>query len=105
MPHDCSKINLGIGAYGRSWTLADRTKTTVGSPAYAAGPAGKCTGEDWPAERAQCLDTHQWGHRDGQADGMGKMVVLGGGVGVWGGWWGAAWSSGWRARGPWLGKG
>lgn len=43
--HTCSKINLGIGAYGRSWTLADKTKTAIGSAAYAAGPAGKCTGE------------------------------------------------------------
>ena len=40
-----SKINLGIGAYGRSWTLADRTKSTLGSAAWSPGSAGACTGE------------------------------------------------------------
>ncbi len=40
-----SKLNLGIGAYGRSWTLADKTKTTVGSAAWSPGSAGACTGE------------------------------------------------------------
>lgn len=39
-----SKINLGLGAYGRSWTLANAANTAVGSAAYAAGPAGPCTG-------------------------------------------------------------
>ncbi|EFN53559.1 hypothetical protein CHLNCDRAFT_17567, partial [Chlorella variabilis] len=38
-------INLGIGAYGRSWTLADRTKSTLGSAAWSPGSAGACTGE------------------------------------------------------------
>lgn len=38
-----SKINLGLGAYGRSWTLASPTQTAVGSPAYSAGQPGQCT--------------------------------------------------------------
>ncbi len=41
----CSKINLGIGAYGRSWTLSDTKRTAVGSPASGSGPRGSCTGE------------------------------------------------------------
>lgn len=38
-----SKINLGLGAYGRSWTLASPIQTAVGSPAYSAGQPGQCT--------------------------------------------------------------
>ena len=49
----CSKINLGIGAYGRSWTLANKANTAVGAPAYAAGAAGKCTGELSACEQPQ----------------------------------------------------
>lgn len=41
----CSKINLGLAAYGRSWTLASPSQTVVGSLAYIAGQAGQCTGK------------------------------------------------------------
>lgn len=44
LPPPRSKINLGIGAYGRSWLLADPTQTAVGSSAPTAGPQGACTG-------------------------------------------------------------
>jgi chitinase len=45
-----NKINLGLGAYGRSWTLASPSQTAVGSPAYSAGQPGQCTRE-WESEK------------------------------------------------------
>jgi len=40
-----NKITLGVGAYGRSWTLSDATKTTPGSAAVGGGAGGTCTKE------------------------------------------------------------
>jgi hypothetical protein len=40
-----SKLNLGIGAYGRSWTLANKANSGLGAAAYSPGSAGQCTGE------------------------------------------------------------
>jgi chitinase len=37
------KINLGIGFYGRSYTLEDKSCTEPGCPFSEAGQAGKCT--------------------------------------------------------------
>ena len=63
-----SKINLGVGAYGRSWLLADPTQTAVGSPAPTAGPQGACTGARcavWPGHAATYslhhLESLTWG--------------------------------------------
>lgn len=39
-----SKISLGLGIYGRSWTLADPARSGIGAAAYAPGSAGACTG-------------------------------------------------------------
>ena len=38
------KINLGLGFYGKSWTLDNAKKTKVGSPASLPGTAGVCSG-------------------------------------------------------------
>ena len=40
-----AQINLGLAAYGRSWTLATWRKAGLGAPAYAPGAAAQCTGE------------------------------------------------------------
>ncbi|KAF5852879.1 hypothetical protein GGP41_008338 [Bipolaris sorokiniana] len=39
------KLNLGIGFYGRSYTLEDSSCTKPGCPFSAPGRAGSCTGE------------------------------------------------------------
>ena len=39
-----NKVNLGIGFYGRSYTLSDPNCRTPGCPFTAAGKAGSCTG-------------------------------------------------------------
>lgn len=91
----CSKINLGLGAYGRSWTLASPGQTAVGSPAYSAGQPGQCTrkqaaavscwhGLGWlggkpPAMRRACSEggrgsSMHWSHV--QPVGLGHLIVL-----------------------------
>lgn len=67
-----SKINLGLGAYGRSWTLASPTQTAVGSPAYSAGQPGQCTRKQdvllWlPLDWLRLADRRVAEHRPGKA--------------------------------------
>lgn len=40
-----SKLILGMPMYGRSWTLANPSQTSLGSPSVGAGQAGQYTGE------------------------------------------------------------
>lgn len=40
-----SKLNIGLGLYGRSFTLADRNVNNVGAVASGKGKAGKFTRE------------------------------------------------------------
>ncbi|XP_022901759.2 acidic mammalian chitinase-like [Onthophagus taurus] len=40
-----SKLNMGVGAYGRSFTLRSSGNTKVGAPTKGAGKPGKYTGE------------------------------------------------------------
>lgn len=39
------KLVLGLGFYGRSWTLDDAANGGLGAPASKAGKPGVCTGE------------------------------------------------------------
>lgn len=39
------KIVMGLATYGRTFKLADSSKTEVGAPSIAAGDAGKYTRE------------------------------------------------------------
>jgi len=39
------KLVLGLGTYGRSWTLANPANTNPGAATAGPGTAGKCTGE------------------------------------------------------------
>lgn len=38
------KVSLGLGLYGRSWTLDSPDNSGLGAPAGAAGAPGNCTG-------------------------------------------------------------
>ena len=40
-----NKVNLGLGFYGRSYTLEDASCTMPGCPFESGGEAGRCTGE------------------------------------------------------------
>ena len=40
------KLVLGLGMYGRTFTLADSSKTALGSPITGGGEKGKYTGEN-----------------------------------------------------------
>ena len=51
----CSKLNLGLGAFGRSWTLDNQEKSDVGAAARAWGLPGNCTGLSPPAFLRACL--------------------------------------------------
>ena len=39
-----AKLTLGLGVYGRSWTLNNPANNGVGAPANAPGQTGRCTG-------------------------------------------------------------
>ena len=41
----CRKLNLGLGAYGRSWVLQNKQSSLLGARATDVGPAARCTGE------------------------------------------------------------
>ena len=40
-----SMMNVGLGLYGRSFTLANPSNSGLGAPARGAGPAGSFTAE------------------------------------------------------------
>jgi chitinase len=42
---DPQKISLGLGVYGRTYTLTNKNNHKVGSPVSGAGNGGKYTGE------------------------------------------------------------
>ncbi|KAK9730328.1 Glycosyl hydrolases family 18 [Popillia japonica] len=42
---DPKKIIMGVGTYGRSFTLADANKNGIGATSYNGGSAGRCTRE------------------------------------------------------------
>ena len=54
------KITLGLGLYGKSWTLDHEKKTKVGSPASLPGAAGACTGER--GREGASARAPAWGH-------------------------------------------
>ena len=55
-----SQLNLGLGAYGRSWTLADRTKTAIGSPSGGDGTPATCTRAPDRAWPCCCCELGAW---------------------------------------------
>ena len=48
------KLNLGLGAYGRSWVLQNRQSSLVGARAIDVGPAFSCSGASLLALLRNC---------------------------------------------------
>jgi chitinase len=53
---DPSKVTLGLGWYGRSFTLADPSCTTPGCVFTSGGNAGPCTGASGILSNAEIMD-------------------------------------------------
>jgi chitinase len=68
-----NKVNLGIGFYGRTFTLADKSCTSPGCPFSSAGAKGGCTGVEGTLSFKEITDIRNQYHINTVHDEVAKV--------------------------------